>query len=605
MNLRLTTTCIAVLAVAACRTDDMASAPAGSATRAAEGGATRDARLKQLCVDGWEFALATDPIQATYTGDARFFGALVLPSPENKNLEIRRLNELLRRLEDIDRWSLEPADRLTADVLREAWKTQLDTLLLHVDEPSWNLDLRSGPQVDFLSLALVQPAATPREREQLLERWRKMASYIDQCRVNIERGIGAGRVASHTAVTRVIAQLDELLETPPVHSPLTEPTRRELADASDLARWRTAVEDAVGKSIYPAFERYRATLRDRLLPLARSDEQPGISFVDGGDEAYRVAIRRHTSLDLDAKEIHGYGVAEVARIRGEIAALGKKVFGTDDLAQIQRKLREDPDLHFRTRSEIEAKATSALAKANAAVPAAFGIQPKMRCEVVRVPEHEERETTIGYYREPAADGSRPGRYYINTSEPLTRPRYDAEALAFHESVPGHHLQIAIAQELTGLPMLRRHLGSNAFVEGWALYCERLCDELGLYSSDLDRLGMLSFDAWRASRLVVDTGIHALGWSRDRAIAYLRDNTLLAENNVVNEVDRYIAWPGQALGYKLGQREMFALRDEARERLGASFSLAEFHDHVLENGALPLPLLRHEIETWLKSAAPKK
>jgi uncharacterized protein (DUF885 family) len=171
-------------------------------------------------------------------------------------------------------------------------------------------------------------------------------------------------------------------------------------------------------------------------------------------------------------------------------------------------------------------------------------------------------------------------------------------------VPGHHTQIALAQEQGDLPEFRKHLGVTAYVEGWALYTERLCDELGLYSSDLDRLGMLSFDAWRASRLVVDTGIHALGWSRDRAIAYLRDNTLLAENNVVNEVDRYVAWPGQALGYKLGQREMFALRDEARQRLGERFSLAEFHDRVLENGALPLPLLRREIESWLDSAAPR-
>jgi uncharacterized protein (DUF885 family) len=364
------------------------------------------------------------------------------------------------------------------------------------------------------------------------------------------------------------------------------------------------LERTVATAIYPAFERYRDTLRQRLLPLARDDEHPGILFVEGGKEAYELAIRRHTSLAIDANQIHSYGVAEVARIRGEITALGQKVFGTADLAQIQDKLRHDPALHFQSAHEVEAKASSALAKANAAVPAVFGILPKARCDVVRVPAHEERDTTIGYYREPAADGSRPGRYYINVSEPTTRPRYDAEALAFHEAVPGHHLQIAIAQELTGLPMLRRTLGVNAYVEGWALYTERLCDELGLYSSDLDRLGMLSFDAWRASRLVVDTGIHALGWSRDRAIAYLRDNTLLAENNVVNEVDRYVAWPGQALGYKLGQREMFALRDEARQRLGERFSLAEFHDRVLENGALPLPLLRREIESWLDSAAPR-
>jgi len=217
--------------------------------------------------------------------------------------------------------------------------------------------------------------------------------------------------------------------------------------------------------------------------------------------------------------------------------------------------------------------------------------------------HESKHSTIAYYLQPAEDGSRPGRYYLNTSAPTTRPRYEAEALAFHESVPGHHLQLAIAQELRGLPAFRRHAGTTAYFEGWGLYTERLSDEMGLYSGDLDRIGIASFDGWRASRLVVDTGIHALGWSRDRAIAFMLDHTALAPDNIANEVDRYITWPGQALAYKLGQLEILRLRAGARERLGGRFDIRAFHDAVLSQGALPLTTLATVVETTLTEGVP--
>jgi uncharacterized protein (DUF885 family) len=226
--------------------------------------------------------------------------------------------------------------------------------------------------------------------------------------------------------------------------------------------------------------------------------------------------------------------------------------------------------------------------------------------VRRIEEHEEKFSTIGYYRQSSTDGSRPGTYYINTYAPETRPRYEAEALAFHESVPGHHLQIAIAQELKGVPEFRKHQGVTAYVEGWALYTEHLADEMGLYSSDVDRLGMLSFDAWRACRLVVDTGIHAMGWSRQQAIDYMTENSCLAENNIANEVDRYITWPGQAVAYKIGQREILSLRDEAKQKLGDRFDIKAFHDAVLSNGAVALPVLREEVEAYIAQvqAAPQ-
>jgi uncharacterized protein (DUF885 family) len=225
------------------------------------------------------------------------------------------------------------------------------------------------------------------------------------------------------------------------------------------------------------------------------------------------------------------------------------------------------------------------------MPQWFGIQPRAGCEVVRMEAHEEPHSTIAYYRQPAIDGSRPGRYYINTWKPETRPRYEAEALAFHEAIPGHHLQIAIAQELSGIPEFRKHVGCTAFVEGWALYTERLADEMGLYSSDLDRIGMLSYDAWRACRLVVDTGMHSMGWSRQQAIDYMLAHSALAENNIVNEVDRYIGWPGQALAYKVGQMEFLHLRDRYKSAQGENYDIRAYHDLVLRNGAVTLPALQ--------------
>jgi uncharacterized protein (DUF885 family) len=263
-------------------------------------------------------------------------------------------------------------------------------------------------------------------------------------------------------------------------------------------------------------------------------------------------------------------------------------------------------MHFKTAAEVEAKAREALARAQAAVPRWFGIQPQMPCEVHVMGMNEAPYSTVAYYRPGSADGKRPGAYMINTYLPETRPRYEAEALAFHESVPGHHLQIAIAQELKGVPEFRKHQGVTAYVEGWALYTEHLADEMGLYSSDVDRLGMLSFDAWRACRLVVDTGIHAMGWSRQQAIDYMTENSCLAENNIANEVDRYITWPGQAVAYKIGQREILSLRDEAKQKLGDRFDIKAFHDAVLSNGAVALPVLREEVEAYIAQvqAAPQ-
>jgi uncharacterized protein (DUF885 family) len=322
--------------------------------------------------------------------------------------------------------------------------------------------------------------------------------------------------------------------------------------------------------------------------------------VANGAKSYRQLIQVHTSLDISPDELHETGLREVARINGEMEVLGEKVFDLRERKLILQRLRSDPSLYFRTRDEVAEKAESALQRAKASIPKWFGRLPKADCDVVRMEEHEEKHSTIAYYRQPSADGSRPGRYYINTSAPETRPRYEAEVLAYHESIPGHHLQIAIAQELEGMPQFRKYSGVTAFIEGWGLYTERLAEEMGLYSSDLDRIGVLSYDAWRASRLVVDTGMHARGWTRQQSIDFMLGNTALAENNIMNEVDRYITWPGQALAYKTGQLEILRLREEAKRRLGSKFDIRKFHDMLLGDGAVALGTLQQIVNSYVEA-----
>lgn len=610
--------------------------------------------LGALAREVFEADLRRDPFQATYLGDPRWNGKIPETGLEAQSSWRMKQSAFRDRLSALENELIVREDELTAELLRQ----KLDVEIAHVDLglELWSVDPLEGPHLRILNVASVQPCASERQRAQVVERWNGFGSYLRQAARNLERGAGNNRTASRTAVEKVIAQLDALLAVHPSQSPLcalatgggrwvelppggnvAEIAHKNLGDAREqgvlLEVNRHVLEPAriaqgsyvlvpsatdelsiaergqflydvllaVEEEIWPAMRQYRDVLAKKVLPKARDDEQPGLKYLPGGLAAYRTLIHEHTSLALeecDAKAIHEYGLSEVERIRAEMSALGAKLFGTSDLAAIQNKLRADPAMHFASRDEVQAKASEALARARGKMRGFFGLQPEARCEVVPVPAYEEADSTIAYYREPAADGSRPGRYFVNTSAPETRTRYEAEALAFHEAIPGHHLQIAIAQERENLPRFRRHSGSNAFVEGWALYTERLADEMGLYSSDLDRMGMLSFDAWRASRLVVDTGIHFFGWSRAEAIRYLTENTLLAENNVANEVDRYIAWPGQALAYKLGQREILALRDEARAALGTRFRYPEFHDRLLENGAVTLPTLRRVMQGWL-------
>jgi uncharacterized protein (DUF885 family) len=557
------------------------------------------ARLATLAARYWEATLAFSPLLATYLGDRRFDDRL----DDRSDAAIAGHRSWLAGLAaEID---AEPADALAGEdrITRSALLAQVrrDGVELDANLDAWAVDPLEGPQVRALDLAAIQVVTTPDQARAMVARWNALGAWFDARADRLRRGVGEGRVAVRTPVEKVLEQLGATLAQADDELPLLAPLAEDHPDwpAADRAAFRDGLRGAVGDVVRPALERFRSVIGETILPVARPDERPGLVHVPGGREAYDALVELHTSLPLAADEIHAIGLEEVARIDDELGTLGGRVLGTADLAETRRRLRSDPAMHFASRDEVFGCAEASLVRAQAAVPAWFGIQPVTPCVVVRMQAHEERYSTIAYYREPATDGSRPGQYYINTSEPETRPRYEAEALAFHEAVPGHHLQLAIGQELTGLPAFRRHSGPTAYVEGWGLYTERLSDEMGLYTADLDRIGVLSFDAWRACRLVVDTGMHALGWTRQQAVDFMLDHTVLAANNVLNEVDRYITWPGQALAYKIGQREILKLRGAAQRELGPQFDIRGFHDAVLGHGAVGLDTLGEIVGSWVR------
>jgi len=565
----------------------------------------RAARLGELADAYWAAVLDAQPILATAIGDRRFDDRMPDPTPEGAATNRARAAALLDELESIG-----PAEALPSGA-RVTWSTLRESLLGDIASlasglSDWNVDSLEGVPAGLLVIPDFQRVDSPAAGDVLIARWHAMARYVDAHAATLRASLADGRVAATPTIDRNLQLLDGLLAEPTEQWPLVA-TPLASADAegdafpaAERERFQAALLAVTGDEIRPAFARLRAFLADELRPAARPDTSPGMGHVRGGLAGYRGLIRYHTSLDLAPEAFHATGLAEIARIDAEIEALAGRVLGTRGLAEAIERLRNDQALGFGTREEVLASGVEALARANAAMPAFFGRLPKAPCVVVPMGPHEEEHGTIAYYREPAADGSRPGQFYLNLAYPQTRRRFEAEPLAYHEAVPGHHLQIAIMQELEDLPTFRRHLGVTAFVEGWGLYTERLADEMGLYSSDLSRLGVLSFDAWRASRLVVDTGMHALGWTRDQAIAFMTEHTALAANNIANEVDRYIGLPGQALAYKTGQLEMLRLRADAQARLGATFDIRGFHDVLLGSGAVPLTTMGELVHGWVEA-----
>lgn len=582
---------VATLAIAACATPKQVHMVSPLAADAIAG--VTDAHLRDAVAAHWEYLMHWAPTWATTLGDHRFDDRL---APRDQAAFARAATErdaIVAQLRAIDPAALGGTDRTTRALLLGQLEASQASDICKAEE--WNIDAGGGSLFgEFSYLIESHQVKTARDAQNVVARLRQAPQLIDDTIANYRRGVASGRVAAEGKLTRALKQLDDELATPVDHWQLLKP-----AWAAQFPTEFAQLREVVAGPLKAAFERERALIRDELLPHARHGLE-GLSGFPDGEQCYAAAILTHVGLAKTAQELHALGEAEIARTDRELAALGQTVLGAPDLAATIAKLRGDPALYFTTREEILAAAQHALDRANAAVPSYFSVLPKTPCVMREIPAYEAPYSTIAYYRQPHYDGSKPGEYYVNTSLPTTRPRFELEALTWHESVPGHHLQIAIAQELGALPAFRKLDGSTAYVEGWALYTERLADEIGLYSSDLDRLGKLSYDAWRASRLVVDTGLHAFGWTRAQAEAYMLAHTALTPVNIANEVDRYIGWPGQALGYKVGQLEIFRLRDEAKAALGDRFDLKEFHRVVLGSGAVTLPVLGDLVRAWIAS-----
>lgn len=557
-----------------------------------------DPDLRRVLSQHWEWSLNRWPELATRLGDHRYDHRISDRSSAAIEADILHYDEMIEAAQAVPEDALNDSDRVTRQLFAVDLRASRALTTCRMDR--WSVGVRDNPAVWMNELAETHPLQKPSDGENLIQRYKAMPDAVRDSVAALREGLGMGMVANAASVRRTLDLIEDVLAQPSDQWQLSRRAGAALGwRPEDAARFSRQALEVTDTSLRPALQEYARFLKTEVLPQARPDDRVGMSALPGGAACYAALIEHHTSLPLQPEELHAFGKLELEKVHADMRSLGARLFGTDDLASIFKHLREDRSLYFNSSAEVEARAAEALARAIAASPAVFATLPAADCEVRAVPEYEAPFTTIAYYM-PSVPGEAPGYYYVNSYAPETRPRYEAEVLAFHESVPGHHLQIAFAQELGQLPAFRRHLGSTAFVEGWALYTERLADELHLYSGDLDRMGMLSFDAWRGARLVVDTGVHAFGWSREQAEEFMRENTPLAENNIVNEVDRYISWPGQALAYKVGQREILRLRAESQTTLGERFDIKEFHKAVLSGGAVSLPVLQMQVRQWVKS-----
>jgi uncharacterized protein (DUF885 family) len=483
-------------------------------------------------------------------------------------------------------------EKITRSLLVHQCTNALDT----IETPFMlaSIDPFTGPHTRLLSDTRQNTVSDQGQATELLERYAKVPGFLEGALRIQRRCSDEGKTPARAALERVISQLDGYLD-----SPLDDDPFLVLDVPGDGTRWREKAETLVANTIRPAVAEYRDALKEHIGPTARPDDRVGLSWIPDGEEIYSRLIQRYTQLDTTPQAIHDIGQEWATRINAdEWVEIGRGAFGADSLEEVFARLHSDPELRFTSEEHMLDHARRALDRAWDEVDEWFANRPATPCSVVPVPAAVAPAMPPAYYSQPPVDGSRPGTYFLNTYKPAERDLFEYESIHFHEGIPGHHFDRSLAAELDGIPTFRRYAMVYAHTEGWGLYSERLADEMGLYSSETDRLGMISADAWRAGRLVTDTGMHALGWSRQQAIDFLRKWTPIGLLTVEQEVDRYIGMPGQALAYKMGQLEILRLRQEARSRLGAAFDIKGFHDTMLVNGAMTLPMLSTAVGEWV-------
>jgi uncharacterized protein (DUF885 family) len=555
-----------------------------------------------LIDEAWETDMREDPLRASYYGDRRYESQW----PDVSLAAIAKRNDAnvatLARLQRIDRVALSTQDQLSYDLFAWEYKSRIGAYpfkpFLYEVRP------RDGVQTLSEQAELV-PFTVVSDYEHWIARLETLNRYLAQTQSLLELGIREKRTQPRVVMERVLPQLAELIKPGTESNPFYAPFTRmpDSFSAADRARLQAEGKAAIEGVVIPAYAKFEKFFRERYVPASRATD--GIWDTPDGLAFYQERASFHTTTRLTPDEIHQIGLKEVARIRAEMDAVIRQVGFKGTFSEFLEFLRTDPQFYYKTPDELF-RAYAVLAKQiDPELVKLFKTLPRTPYGVRPIPATSAPNTTTAYYQGPAADGSRAGYYYVNLYRPEVRPKYEMEVLTLHEAVPGHHLQIALAQEQTDLPLFRRNAEATAYVEGWALYTESLGDRLGLYKDPYSRFGQLTYDMWRAVRLVVDTGIHAKHWTRQQAIDYFKANAAKTEADIINEVDRYISWPGQALAYKVGQLRILQLRAEAEARLGPKFDIRDFHDVVLSNGAVPLEVLEKQVRDWIARTAVEK
>jgi uncharacterized protein (DUF885 family) len=503
-----------------------------------------------------------------------------------------RLKEdnFLRALQDIDPQSLQGTPHYnTYLLLKETLENNKGVRICK--EELWDVNPAFGWHNKLATVAEKQPVGTPERRAQALERWQTFPAVVQQQINNLQKGMDQGYTAPKPAVERVLMQIKLIAYSKPEESPYYDFAQRD----GDM-EFKARIADLVQTQINPSLQEYIAFLEKEYLPKART--AIGASALPSGDECYQAKIKQETTLTISPREIHDLGLQYMQKLSKEVAEIGAKKYGTQDMAQIFKLAKDESTGVFNSEQEILNYNMEALKRIKARAPQWFDIMPRTPGILKPYPLHRAKTGASGEYNPPTEDGSEPGIFYINTYQPEKRSRIDQEATLFHELIPGHHFQVALQYEDKSIPSLNHYLWNSGYGEGWALYVERLADEMGVYDDEISRLGMLSNESLRASRLVVDTGIHVMNWNRQQAIEYLTKHTALSANIIQGEVDRYIMLPAQATSYMLGKLEIEKLRQQSKDKLGSNFDIRQFHNQVLKNGVLTLPMLNSQIESWL-------
>jgi len=564
----------------------------------------RHKALNDLFHEYWEANLKNSPELASVLGDKRYNDRISDYSVKAVNAWLEREQEFMLRLAAIDTAGLPDQDKISAELLlRQFAEDQEAAGFKEWEMPVNQMD---GIQTIYPQLVAQLSFTTAKDYDDWIARLRAIPNAFEQVTTNMSIGIDDKRVPPKYLLEKVLDQVKELAGQKAEDSPLAMPLKSfpTSIPAAEQERIRSAMLAVIGKQVLPAYTHFARFLEVTYIPAGRAD--PGIWALADGAKYYQFLIRRTTTTDLTAAQIHQIGLDEVKKDEAEMLAIAQKL-GFKDLKSFQASVKTNPKLHPASREALLDAYRGYLTPMQARLPELFGRLPKAKFEVAAVPDFLEKTSAAAYYEAGAPDGSRPGRIRVDTYNATERNLDNVESIAYHEGLPGHHLQISIAEELDGVPDFRKFGGYTAFAEGWGLYAERLGKDLGLYQDPYSDYGRLEGDIWRAIRLVVDTGVHSQHWTRQQMVDYFHDHSAIDETDVQAEVDRYIAWPSQALAYKVGQLRILELRDRAKTALGDRFDLRAFHDQVLDSGALPLDVLSQRIDAWIvaQKAAPSK